>query len=105
MSVSTVHDHVALIEQGIQIRWLVDSDSRDLAAGELRPSGLGAAKEERGCRRQGLEEGASVHAGEDTTVFSRQSTVVSRSSVVLVVCRSVVVSSVVGRPVFFRPLL
>ncbi len=72
-------DHVALVEEGVEVRRRVDSDPRDLAAGELSVNGFGTPEQKSGRRSQGLEEGSSVHGREDTTVGSLQSTVVSRS--------------------------
>ena len=71
-------DHVALIEEGIGIRRLVDPDPRDLAAGELSLSGLGAPKQKGGRRSQGLEQRSSVHGARGYD--SRQSAVDSRQS-------------------------
>ena len=68
-------DHVALIEELIEIRRFVDSDPRDLRARQLSLGKPRAQQHERRRRGQGLEEGSSFHAGEDMTVDSRESRV------------------------------
>ena len=74
-------DHVALIEQGIQSRWLVDSDARDLAAGSCARAGWGRPRRSAGAAARDLNRVRRSMRGRirQSSVVSRQSLVVSPS--------------------------
>ena len=54
-------DHVALVEQGIEVRRAVDPDARDLGLRQFRRRLPGPQQAHRRRRRNGVEKGSSVH--------------------------------------------